>query len=52
MHWNNFLYPSKFVRDVFFMYPMLPFTIPNLGYKFSIVMILIHLYILRKGVKH
>jgi hypothetical protein len=31
------------VKDTFSMYPMLLFTISNLGYKFSIIMIFIPL---------
>ncbi len=34
---------SKYVKDTFSMYPMLLFTISNLGYKFSIIMIFIPL---------
>ncbi len=48
----SFYIHSKSARDIFFMYPMLPFTILNLGYKFSIIMIFIPLYTLKKGVKH
>ncbi len=48
----SFYIHSEFARDIFFMYPMLPFTILNLGYKFSIIMIFIPLYTLKKGVKH
>ncbi len=33
----------EFVKDIFSMYPMLSFTISNLGYKFSIIMIFIPL---------
>jgi hypothetical protein len=31
------------VRDIFSMYPMFPFTILSLGYKFSAIMIFIPL---------
>jgi hypothetical protein len=31
------------VRDIFSMYPMFLFTLPSLGYKFSIMMIFIPL---------
>ncbi len=39
----SFCIHSKYVKDIFSMYPTFPFTIPNLGYKFSIIMIFIFL---------
>ncbi len=38
---TSFCIHSKYVRDIFSMYPMFPFTFPSLGYKFSIMMIFI-----------
>jgi hypothetical protein len=48
MHWTYFCIHSKFVKDIFSKYPMLSFTIPNLGYKFSIIIIFMPLWIIKK----